>query len=131
MFMKETSLESIIIEPKNKAKSAVIWLHGLGSSGNDFAPMVPELKLEEYDIRFIFPHAPIAAVTINGGMEMPSWYDILEMSFNRKIDRDSLEASAVSIMELIQEQVSNGIPQERIFLAGFSQGGAVAYHVFF
>lgn len=123
-------LPNLTIEPKQPADSCVIWLHGLGADGHDFAPVVPELKLPaNLATRFIFPHAPQIPVTINGGMVMPAWYDILEMQLERKIDTEQLCASADEIVKLINLQVEQGIPTERIIIAGFSQGGAVAYQV--
>lgn len=115
---------------KGEPNAAVIWLHGLGASGDDFVPVVPELKLSsEFKIRFIFPFAPQIPVTINGGMVMPAWYDILEMSIDRKVDREQLEASAAMIDQLVEQEISRGIDSSRIILAGFSQGGAVAYQL--
>lgn len=109
--------------------AAIIWLHGLGANGFDFVPIVPELKLpDSLAIRFIFPHAPERPVTINGGMVMPAWYDILSMDIDRTIDSEQIIQSSEQIRALIDEQVSLGIDSRRIILAGFSQGGAVAYH---
>ncbi len=123
-------LPNLTIEPKQPADSCVIWLHGLGADGHDFAPVVPELKLPEtLATRFIFPHAPEIPVTINGGMIMPAWYDILEIQLERKIDTKQLCASADNIVNIINQQIDLGIPSNRIFIAGFSQGGAVAYQV--
>lgn len=108
--------------------AAVIWLHGLGADGNDFAPIVPALQLPvNLAVRFIFPHAPSIAVTINGGMVMPAWYDILEMSLERKIDETQIQASAQRVRDFITALVADGVPAQRIIVAGFSQGGAVAY----
>lgn len=108
--------------------AAVIWLHGLGASGHDFVPIVPELGLSnEMAVRFVFPHAPEMPVTINGGYVMPAWYDILEMSIDRKIDTQQILASSAAIGQLIEREINQGIPSERIVIAGFSQGGAVAY----
>jgi phospholipase/carboxylesterase len=121
-------LEYIEIETGGQPDAAVIWLHGLGASGDDFVPIVPELDLpKDLGIRFIFPHAPMLPVTINGGMVMPAWYDILEMSIERKVDRIQLERSAHATLNLIESQIARGIDSRRIVLAGFSQGGAVAY----
>lgn len=123
-----TYLPSIEINPTTEAKASVIWLHGLGADGNDFAPIVPELKLpDELAVRFIFPHAPSMPVTINGGFVMPAWYDILEMSIERKVDEQQLLTSASEIGKLIEREIERGVPSERIVLIGFSQGGAVAY----
>jgi phospholipase/carboxylesterase len=125
----ETLLNCEVIEPKTKADAAVIWLHGLGASGHDFVPIVPHLGLpEKHSVRFVFPHAPEIPITINGGMVMPAWYDILAMSIEREIDLVQIEASAAAVGELIQRELDAGIASERIVLAGFSQGGAVVYH---
>ncbi|MBL1379228.1 alpha/beta hydrolase [Zobellella iuensis] len=108
--------------------ACVIWLHGLGADGHDFAPIVPELGLPpELRVRFIFPHAPAIPVTINGGFVMPAWYDILSMEIDRKVDEAQLRASARAVQALIEQQIGQGIDSRRIVLAGFSQGGAVAY----
>lgn len=107
---------------------AVIWLHGLGANGHDFEPIVPDLGLDgSYGIRFVFPHAPQIPMTINGGYVMPAWYDILEMSLDRKIDTAQIEQSANQIRELIAQEIERGVSSEHIVIAGFSQGGAVAY----
>lgn len=121
-------LPCVEIEPHQDASASVIWLHGLGANGHDFEPIVPELKLPTgLSVRFIFPHAPEIPVTINGGYIMPAWYDILEMNIERKVDEDQLRQSAAEIIKLIEQEVERGIPSHRIVLAGFSQGGAVAY----
>lgn len=126
-------LEAVIKEhnPSNKQiDRAVIWLHGLGASGHDFEPVVPQLGLSnDMAVRFIFPHAPNIPVTINGGMVMPAWYDILEMSLERKVDIAQIEQSAQKIHDLITREIEHGVAPENIVIAGFSQGGAVAYHV--
>ena len=106
--------------------AAVIWLHGLGADGNDFAPIVPELRLpSSLSVRFVFPHAPSIPVTINGGYVMPAWYDILLADVSRRVDEEQLRKSAAAVHALIQDQVGKGIDSRRIVLAGFSQGGAV------
>ena len=118
-------VEIVTREPVN---AAVIWLHGLGADGSDFAPVVSHLgQPEGTNIRFVFPHAPRIAVTINNGMEMPAWYDILEMSLDRKVDAAQLRASAQQVIALVEREIERGIDPRRIVLAGFSQGGAVAY----
>ena len=110
--------------------AAVIWLHGLGANGYDFAPIVPELNLpESLRIRFLFPHAPSIPVTVNNGYVMPAWFDILEMDIDRKVDSQQLLRSAEAINRFIDREVARGIDSRRIILAGFSQGGAVAYHL--
>lgn len=108
---------------------SVIWLHGLGADGSDFEPVVPELGLAAAPaVRFIFPHAPEMAVTCNGGYVMPAWYDIISLEpESRRIDEAGLVASRDAIRTLIARENERGIPCERIVLAGFSQGGAVAY----
>ena len=105
---------------------AVIWLHGLGADGNDFGPIVPELVDKDWPaIRFVFPHAPRRAVTVNGGMSMRAWYDITGMEIAQKQDEIGIRASMAEIEALIAREVARGIPASRIFLAGFSQGAAM------
>lgn len=121
-------LPSLEVEPQGEASSSVIWLHGLGADGNDFAPLVPQLSLpEDCETRFVFPHAPRLPVTVNGGMVMPAWYDIKELSLDRKVDVDQLRHSAQQVQALVDREVERGVDSRRIVLAGFSQGGAVAY----
>lgn len=121
-------LRCVEIEPTAQATASVIWLHGLGASGHDFEPIVPELQLPaDLPVRFIFPHAPQIPVTVNGGMVMPAWYDILAMDIDRKVDEAGVLASADAVDALIEREIARGIPSERIIIAGFSQGGAVAY----
>lgn len=124
-----------VLSPQTSTQSqphtaTVIWLHGLGDSGNGFAPIVPELKLPTSStVRFIFPHAPEIPVTINGGMRMRAWYDITTMDFNHRADRAGVEESAKLVNELIAAEIAAGIPAEKIVLAGFSQGGVIALHI--
>ncbi|EGN74196.1 Putative esterase [Idiomarina sp. A28L] len=121
-------LPCVEVEPKQSANAAIIWLHGLGADGHDFEPIVPHIKFAEgVHARFVFPHAPKIPVTINGGMQMPAWYDILEMSIERSVDEKQLRNSAAQTIAFIEREIERGIPAERIVLAGFSQGGAVAY----
>ena len=121
-------LPCIDIEPQSAATATVIWLHGLGADGNDFVPIVPELRLpSSMAVRFLFLNAPSIPVTINGGFVMPAWYDITEINIDRKIDSTQLIESAEKIRQLIDRETERGIPSHRIVLAGFSQGGAVAY----
>ena len=125
-----TLLPAIEKETSARPDSTVIWLHGLGADGNDFAPIVPELRLPDTAaIRFIFPHAPAIPVTVNGGYVMPAWYDIMEMQIDRRIDSEGLMASARTINGFIARELDRGIDSRRIIIAGFSQGGAVAYQV--
>ncbi len=126
--MKE--LEYIELETRPNPTAAVIWLHGLGASGHDFEPVVPELGLpEDAAIRFIFPHAPNMPVTINGGMTMPAWYDIKAMDIDRIVDTDQLMASSDAVAKLVDREIERGVNSENIVIAGFSQGGAVAYEL--
>lgn len=122
-------LQSIEIETAADPRYAVIWLHGLGADGSDFVPVVPELGLAGAPpVRFIFPHAPSIPVTCNGGWVMPAWYDIISLEpHSRRIDEAGIVNSRAAIRRLIDREVARGIPPERIFLAGFSQGGAIAY----
>lgn len=121
-------LRYVEVEPSSEATASVIWLHGLGSNGHDFEAILPELKLpEDAPVRFIFPHSPSIPVTINGGMVMPAWYDILEMGAGRKLNAQQLIDSADQVIELVRQERNRGIASDRIILAGFSQGGAVAY----
>ncbi|MCQ4313153.1 alpha/beta fold hydrolase [Pseudomonas stutzeri] len=123
--------DPLIIEPATTADSCVIWLHGLGADRYDFLPVAEMLQQRLLATRFVLPQAPTRAVTINGGWAMPSWYDILAMSPARAIDQAQLEQSTQSVIELIEAQRDGGIDPKRIFLAGFSQGGAVVYHTAF
>jgi len=121
-------LPAIELETRSAPDAAVIWLHGLGADGSDFAPIVPELHLPpDLGIRFIFPHAPAMPVTVNGGYVMPAWFDILEMAIDRKVDSAQLLVSAARINRFVDRELDRGIDSRRIVLAGFSQGGAVAY----
>ncbi|MBU2955787.1 alpha/beta hydrolase [Marinobacter sp. F3R08] len=123
-------LQYITIETGENPIAAVIWLHGLGASGHDFEPVVPELGLpDDAAVRFIFPHAPDLPVTINGGMSMPAWYDIKAMDIDRVVDTEQLRASADAVAKLVEREKEKGIPADRIVIAGFSQGGAVAYEM--
>lgn len=108
---------------------SVLWLHGLGADGHDFAPIVPELRLPaSLSVRFVFPHATVQPVTINGGMAMRSWYDILTPSLVKREDEQGIRASELAIRALIARENARGIPTERIVLAGFSQGCAMTLH---
>ncbi len=128
MMNKTNSLPCITLEPKNAADASIIWLHGLGADGHDFEAIVPELHLpEDLSIRFIFPNAPKIPVSINGGVVMPAWYDILGMGNVRDINKAQLLDSARAVHDLIDREVEKGIASNRIILAGFSQGGAVNY----
>ncbi len=121
-------LSCIEVLTSENPNASVIWLHGLGADGHDFEAIVPELSLNsKAAIRFIFPNSPHIPVTINGGMVMPAWYDILDMSIDRKVDELQLRQSAQAIIEFIKSENERGISSDRIIIAGFSQGGAVAF----
>ncbi len=123
-----TLLSCIEVVTGKQPNASVIWLHGLGANGHDFEAIVPELQLaDNLSIRFIFPNAPSIPVTVNGGVTMPAWYDILDMSIARKVDTQQLTQSAEAVIALVEREISRGISSERIILAGFSQGGAVVY----
>ena len=125
----EQLLDAIELVHGADPQYAVIWLHGLGADGSDFVPVVPELGLAASPgVRFVFPHAPEIPVTCNGGYVMPAWYDIISLEPNsRRIDEAGIVHSRDAIRRLIERENVRGIPCARIFLAGFSQGGAVAY----
>ncbi|AMB84446.1 carboxylesterase [Pseudomonas agarici] len=123
--------EPLIIHPAKPADACVIWLHGLGADRYDFMPVAEALQERLLSTRFVLPQAPTRAVTINGGYAMPSWYDIRAMSPARAISHEELEASADTVIKLIEDQQKAGIDPTRIFLAGFSQGGAVVLHTAF
>jgi len=119
-------LPSIELETAPNPKHAIIWLHGLGADGNDFKPIVPELVDRAWPpLRFVFPHAPVRSVTVNGGMRMRAWYDILGAEIAAKQDEPGIRASIGAVEELIAREAERGIPSERVILAGFSQGGAI------
>lgn len=119
----------VIIEPPRPATACVIWLHGLGADGHDFEPVVPHLgEAVTAHTRFVFPHAPMRAVTVNGGAVMRAWYDILEMRIERRVDEAGVRASETDLRALLDEQQRQGVAADRVVLAGFSQGGAIALH---
>ncbi len=124
-----TLLPCVEIETAPHPTAAVIWLHGLGADGNDFAGLVPELDLRACPpIRFVFPHAPSMPVTVNAGYVMPAWYDIFGFDASARQDAQGIHSSRMAIEALIANEVARGIPHERIVLAGFSQGCAMALH---
>lgn len=109
------------------AEHTIIWLHGLGADGHDFEPLIPELALPaELAVRFIFPHAPVRPVTLNGGYRMRAWFDITSLERKGPLDREGLFKAMAAIDALIAREGERGVPAERIALAGFSQGGALA-----
>ncbi|MBF0220039.1 MAG: dienelactone hydrolase family protein [Gammaproteobacteria bacterium] len=126
--MKQPS-PALIIEPKEDATAAVIWLHGLGADGHDFEGLLPHLALDDLPIRFIFPHAPHQAITVNNGMVMRAWYDITGMEINRQEDSTGILRSSALMNTWIAHQCEAlQQPRQRIILAGFSQGGAITLH---
>lgn len=119
--------EPIILEPSVEARSAIIWLHGLGADGNDFVPVVPALNVQDQlGLRFVFPHASIRPVSVNNGYQMPAWYDVYSTEIAQKIDHAGIAQSVTYLNQLIENQVNSGIPLNRLVLAGFSQGGVIA-----
>jgi phospholipase/carboxylesterase len=125
--MNESLLPAIVIEPTGPHRSSLIWLHGLGADGHDFAPVAHELRLPaSLGVRLILPHAPYRPVTINGGYVMRAWYDIAHAELGRIPDLGGIEASCRAVEALIDRELANGIPSARLLLAGFSQGGVIA-----
>jgi phospholipase/carboxylesterase len=118
-------LDAVEIETGKHPKASIIWMHGLGADGNDFVPLVPELDLPDVPIRFVFPHAPVQPVTVNGGMRMRAWYDITDAAIRRE-DEQGVRASQSLVEALMAREKERGAT--RLLLAGFSQGGAIALH---
>jgi len=120
-------LPAVEIDPVGDVRASVVWLHGLGADGHDFAAIVPELAMPaELGVRFVFPHAPSIPVTLNGGMVMPAWYDISEIDLQRRHDEQGVRTSDQQVRALLEREHERGVPWHRIVLAGFSQGGAIA-----
>ncbi|HEY4128548.1 MAG TPA: carboxylesterase [Gammaproteobacteria bacterium] len=120
-------LPAVEMETGPNPTGSVIWLHGLGADGHDFEPIVPELRLPpQLPLRFIFPHAPVRPVTMNGGRPMPAWFDIVRIGVNQPRDLEGMRTARAWIEDLIAQENERGVPTARIVLAGFSQGGAVA-----
>lgn len=120
-------LPCVVKETGPKPVASIVWLHGLGADGNDFVPIVPELVDPSWPaLRFVFPHAPVRPVTINGGMAMRAWYDIRALNLAERADETGVRASLAEIEKLIAAEVDRGIPSDRVFVAGFSQGGVMA-----
>lgn len=124
-----TTVPCVEIEPRNPANASIIWLHGLGATGHDFEPIVPELRLPElFAVRFVFPHAPSRAITVNNGYVMPAWFNILSFERGHPVDESGIQQSITTIHSLIRREEQRNIPSHRILLAGFSQGGVIAIH---
>ena len=127
--MNKAYLKAVEINPAGTPRACIIWLHGLGADGHDFEPLIPQLGIvETLGVRVVLPHAPHRPVTINGGMEMPAWYDIRATDFQQGQDSTGIRESEQQLCDLIQREVDGGIPAEHILLAGFSQGGAIVLH---
>ncbi len=123
--MLSTPLPTVEVNPSGKPSAVVIWLHGLGADGHDFEPIVPQLRLPgNLPVRFVFPHAPEMAVTTFGGQRARAWFDF---GLGGSTDLPGLRKSVLSVTDLIQNEIDNGVPSERILLAGFSQGGVLAF----
>lgn len=121
--------DPIVIEPPGAANASIVWLHGLGASADDFAGLAEELRLgPNHGLRFVLPNAPVQSVTINGGVSMPSWYDIRGLDIAATEDIDGLVASQAQVAALIESERERGIEPERIVIGGFSQGGALALY---
>ncbi|MHC9086461.1 alpha/beta hydrolase [Luteimonas sp. RIT-PG2_3] len=124
--MTDALLDTIERETGADPQWSVIWLHGLGADGNDFVPIVPELLRPEWPaLRFVFPNAPLRAVTINNGARMRAWYDIKDFDLANRADEQGVEESIVQVDALIERERQRGVPASRVILAGFSQGGAI------
>lgn len=127
--MNNVELDFIEVETGTDINYSVIWLHGLGADGHDFKPIVPHLGVDEFGVRFIFPHAKVIPITINGGMPMRAWYDIDSLDLDsRNVDDSVFAAAQQHVYSLIKQENDRGIPTSRIILAGFSQGGAVTLY---
>lgn len=119
----------VVLTPSSPASASVIWLHGLGADGHDFVPIVPELRLpDSLSVRFVFPHAPHRPVTLNNGYVMPAWYDIKALGGMATEDAVGIRATEQSLRQWIEAEHQSGMPFNKIVIAGFSQGGAVALH---
>jgi phospholipase/carboxylesterase len=121
------TLECVEIETAPKPRHAVIWLHGLGADGHDFEPIMPQLVRPEWPaLRFVFPHAPIRPISLNGGLPMRAWYDIAGFDLSQKQDEAGIRASLAEVAKLVAREVGRGVPASNLVLTGFSQGGAIA-----
>ncbi len=124
---KKATLSVIELDPEEKATKSIIWLHGLGADGNDFVPIVPELKLpKSMNVRYIFPNAPVMPVTLNNGYQMRAWYDIYGLGKGFEIDAAGIAKSVQAIDEIINQEIERGVDSKNILLAGFSQGSVIA-----
>jgi phospholipase/carboxylesterase len=127
--MSTEILPAVELQTGPHPNAAIVWLHGLGADGNDFVPIVNEMRLPATaSIRFVFPHAPVRPVTINNGMRMRAWYDIAAGNLTNRADLDGIRSSQAQLEALIAREKARGIDAARIVLAGFSQGGVIALH---
>ena len=127
LLKTKSALETVVVDTGPAPRKAVIWLHGLGADGHDFEPIVPELRLDPgLNIRFVFPHAPMMPVTINQGFVMRAWYDIRAADIGSEADEKGIRSSAGLLTDMVDAEIEGGIAAERIVVAGFSQGGAIA-----
>ncbi len=123
------ALSCVVVEPPGPVDASVVWLHGLGADGHDFEALVPHLGLPPgHGVRFVFPHAPVQPVTINGGMRMRAWYDIVSPDLAQDVDYPGIRAASARVGALLERERSRGVAAGRVVLAGFSQGGVVALH---
>jgi phospholipase/carboxylesterase len=128
-YSQHETAEAVVLTPAVAPHAAVIWLHGLGADGFDFVPIVNELRLpQSLPVRFVFPHAAMRPVTINNGFVMRAWYDILGFGPERAEDDAGIRQSATVVTRCIEQESASGLPENRIIVAGFSQGGAMALH---
>lgn len=121
-------LNAYIKEPQQQAEACVIWMHGLGADASDMSGLANQLALNGMHVRHVCLDAPVRSITINNGMSMRAWYDIFDLSFRSREDRQGVLDSEAQIMQVVQEQIEKGMPSNKIFLAGFSQGGAMALY---
>ena len=118
-----------IVKTAESTEFTVIWMHGLGADGHDFVPVIPELKLPtSLGVKFVFPHAPVRPVTLNNGMEMRAWYDLLSLDRSKTAIEDDVLTTVTWINKMIEDEIESGTPSDKILLAGFSQGGVIALH---
>lgn len=129
-YTRHDTQSAVTLQPAGAATASIIWMHGLGADGNDFVPIVPELRLPvSLNIRFIFPHAAMRPVTWNNGYVMRAWYDIKALGLKAEEDATGIHQSEQTVRRLIQHEIDQGIPPNKIVIAGFSQGGAMALQV--
>jgi len=126
--MNDDLLQTVEHETGSPVDASILWLHGLGADGHDFEPLVPELVLDGVGVRFVFPHAPVREVTLNMGMEMRAWFDVYGLDRRARQDEEGIRESERQTRALIQRERDRDVPADRIVLAGFSQGAAIALH---